>query len=426
MAKLKEVLAQQLPRYRDEIKELIGAHGKKVISEVTVEQAYGGMRGVRPQVCDTSTVSPETGLIIRGIPLAEVTDRCPEEMFWLLLTGELPEAASLKELQADLAARSEVPEYVLDVLRAVPKDMHPMAMQSMGLLALQRGSKFRRSYDEGMRKEQYWEACLEDSLDLLAKMPTLTAGVYRIRYKDGQLIPRDPKKDWSANFAHMMGVPDPSGNLANLFRLYLNLHADHESGNVSANLCHVCGSALSDPYYSVSAGLNGLAGPLHGLANQESLKFHLAIHEKFNGVPTAEQLRQYIWDVLNAGRVVPGFGHAVLRCTDPRYTACHEFAQKACPDEPLFKLATLMLEVVPGVLKEHGKAKNTNPNVDALSGVLMYAFGVKEPPFYTAIFGVSRAIGMCAQMILNRAIGTPITRPKSVTTEWIKQQVGAK
>jgi citrate synthase len=98
---------------------------------------------------------------------------------------------------------------------------------------------------------------------------------------------------------------------------------------------------------------------------------------------------------------------------------------KACPDEPLFKLADIMLKVVPGVLKEHGKAKNTNPNVDALSGVLMYAFGVKEPPFYTAIFGVSRAIGMCAQMILNRAIGTPITRPKSVPTTWIKEQVGA-
>jgi citrate synthase len=426
MAKLKNILAQQIPQYRDEIKQLISAHGKKVISEVTVEQAYGGMRGVRPQVCDTSTVSPETGLIIRGIPLAEVTDRCPEEMFWLLLTGQLPDAGPLKELQADLAARSAVPDYVFDVLRAVPKDTHPMAMQSMALLALQRGSKFRRSYDEGMRKEQYWEACLEDSLDLLAKMPTLTAGVYRIRYQDGNLIPRDPKKDWSANFAHMMGVPDPSGNLANLFRLYLNLHADHESGNVSANLCHVCGSALSDPYYSVSAGLNGLAGPLHGLANQESLKFHLAVHEKFNGVPTAEQLRQHIWDTLNAGRVIPGFGHAVLRCTDPRYTACNEFGRKACPDEPLFKLAELMLEVVPAILKEHGKAKNTNPNVDALSGVLMYAFGVKEPPFYTAIFGVSRAIGMCAQMILNRAIGTPITRPKSVTTEWIKQQVGAK
>ena len=425
MATLKNVLAQKVPQLRDEIKKLVGAHGDKVISEVTVAQAYRGMRGVKAQVCDTSCVSPETGLIVRGIPLAEITDRSPEEMFWLLLTGELPDADSLKELRDDLAARSAVPEFVFNALRALPKTSHPMAMQSLGLLALEEGSTFRVRYNEGMRKEEYWEACLEDSLDLLAKMPTLTAGVYRIRYEDGKIIPRDPGKDWSANFAHMIGLPDPSGNLANLFRLYLNLHADHESGNVSANLCHVAGSALSDPYYSVSAGLNGLAGPLHGLANQECLKFHLSLMERFGGVPTEKQLTDFAWETLNSGRVIPGFGHAVLRCTDPRYVACHDFGLKACPDEPLFKLGDLMYKVVPRVLKEHGKAKNVNPNVDALSGVLMHAFGVDKPRFYTAIFGVSRAIGMCAQMIIARAIGTPITRPKSVTTDWIKQQVGA-
>lgn len=425
MAKLKDVLADNLATYREDVKKLLATHADDVISQVTVAQAYGGMRGIKGQICDTSTVSPDTGLIVRGRPLAEITDLCPEEMFWLLLTGELADAASLKTLQDDLASRADVPDYVFDALRQLPKTTHPMAMQSMGLLALEEGSKFRKHYDEGMRKDEYWVWCLEDSLDLIAKIPTLTAGVYRIRYKDGKLIPRDPSKDWSANFAHMMGAPDPTGNLADLMRLYLNLHADHESGNVSANLCHTAGSALSDPYLAVSAGLNGLAGPLHGLANQECLKFHLAIEERFGGVPSADQLKDYTWEVLNSGRVVPGFGHAVLRCTDPRYTACHDFAKKVCPDHPLFKLSALLLEVVPGVLKEHGKAKNTNPNVDALSGVLMYAFGVTDPPFYTAIFGVSRAIGMCAQMVLNRGIGTPITRPKSVTTDWVRQQVGA-
>jgi len=425
MATLKDVLAQKLPEYREQTRQLVAEHGEQVISQVTVAQAYGGMRGVKALICDTSEVSPDTGLIVRGIPLAEITDRCPEEMLWLLLTGELPDAASLKDLQDDLAARAAVPDYVFQTLRALPRDTHPMAMQSMAVVALQRDSVFRRRYDEGMRREQYWEACLEDALNLVARMPTITAAAWRIRYGDGTLIDRDPARDWSANFAHMMGVPDPGGNLANLFRLYLNLHADHESGNVSANLCHITGSALSDPYYSVAAGLNGLAGPLHGLANQECLKFHLAIHERFNGVPSTAQLEKHIWDTLNAGRVIPGFGHAVLRCTDPRYTACHDFGQQACPDEPLFRLADLMYEVVPGVLTEHGKAKNVNPNVDALSGVLMYAFGVQEPPYYTAIFGVSRALGMCAQLVLNRALGTPITRPKSVTTGWVRKRIGA-
>lgn len=275
-----------------------------------------------------------------------------------------------------------------------------------------------------MTKIEYWEAALDDSLDLMAKMPTVAAAVYRIRYELGDLIPRDSKLDWSANLPHMMGVQDESGTLGDLMRLYLALHADHEGGNVSANLCHVAGSALSDPYYSVTAGLCGLAGPLHGLANQECLKFHVSIHEKFGGVPTKEQLTQYAWDLLNSGRVIPGFGHAVLRATDPRYTALRDFAMKACPNAEMFQIANLMFEVIPGVLTEHGKAKNVNPNVDALSGVLLHAYGVTQPRFYTVIFGVSRALGMLSQLVINRMISTPITRPKSVSTAWIKDQVG--
>jgi citrate synthase len=301
-----------------------------------------------------------------------------------------------------------------------------MALLSLAILAMEDGSKFRARYNEGMSKNDYWEAALDDSLDVLAKLPTLAAAVYRIRYELGDLIPSDPKLDWSANLAHQMGVRDDSGKLAELMRGYLTLHADHEGGNVSAFVCHTAGSALADPYYCVSAGLNGLAGPLHGLANQECLRFHLAIRDEFGGVPTKEQLTKYAWDLLKSGRVIPGFGHAVLRSIDPRYIAMRDFALKNCPDAELFRLANLMYEVIPGVLTQQGKAKNVQPNVDALSGVLLYIFGVTQPRFYTPIFGVSRAIGMLAQLVLNRVIGTPITRPKSVTTAWIKTQVGTK
>ena len=424
MASLKSVLQAQLPAYREQVKALVRDHGERVISEVTIAQAYGGMRGVKALICDTTTVSPTEGLIIRGVPLAKVADCKPEQMLWLLLTGELPDDASLAELTRELHARSEVPGYVLDALRALPRSSHPMAMQSLGLLALEEGSRFRSAYEQGMAKSDFWEVVLEDSLDLLAKLPVLTAAVYRIKYGLGDPLPSDASLDWGGHFAHLLGAEKASPHLAGLIRLYLNLHADHESGNVSANLAHTCGSALSDPYYAVSAGLNGLAGPLHGLAPQECLYFHQAVLDKFGGLPTAEQLTQYAWDTLNAGRVIPGFGHAVLRCTDPRYTACQEYGRAACPDHPLFQLADLMYRVIPGVLTEHGKAKNVNPNVDAISGVMMYALGLEQPQFFTAIFSVSRAIGMCAQMVLNRALGTPITRPKSVTTEWVRQQVG--
>lgn len=423
MATLQEKLAQQIPGLRGEIGGLVKQHGTKVISEVTVAQAYGGMRGVKGLVCDTSFVDPQQGLIIRGTPICELTDRLPEEIFYLLCTGELPDKKALEALQADLRKRAEVPSYVFDVLRAMPDDSHPMCMFDTGILVMEKESVFRRRYNEGMKKTEYWEPALEDALQLIAKLPGVAAAVYRIRFKKGNLIPPDPKLDWGANYAHMLGMPDPKGEFANLMRLYLVLHSDHESGNVSAFACHTVGSALSDPYYAVSAGLNGLAGPLHGLANQECLKFVLAINKQYNGVPTDEQLVKFAWDTLKSGKVIPGYGHAVLRETDPRFTAFNKFGNRVCPDDAPFKTVDKMFRLIPGVLKEHGKAKNPYPNVDAGSGALLYHFGMTEFDYYTVLFGVSRGLGMMSQWIFNRAMGIPITRPKSVGSDWIKAQV---
>ena len=425
MSTLQEVLAAKIPGWREEIKNILTKHGDKVISEVTVAQAYGGMRGVKCMICDTSVVDPDKGLSIRGTPISELADRLPTELFFLLCTGELPDSQALKALEDDLRARAEVPDYVWRVLRALPKDTHPMEMIDTAILILERESVFRRQYGEGMRKEEYWEPALEDSLQLIAKMPALAAGVYRIAFDKGDPLSADPTRDWGANYAHLLGLPDPTGEFANLINLYLTLHCDHEGGNVSANTCHIVGSTLSDPYYAVSAGLNGLAGPLHGLANQECVSFVMGIRDKFGGVPTAEQLEQFTWDLLNSGKVVPGYGHAVLRATDPRFTALHEFGVRVCKDDPLFGIVDLGFKVIPEVLKKHGKAKNPYPNVDAATGSLVYHFGLKELTYYTVVFAVSRSLGMLSQLIVNRAVGTAITRPKSVSTEWIKAQVGA-
>ena len=426
MATLKEKLAEIIPKLRDDIKALLKEYGESKISEVTVAQAYGGMRGIKAMVCDTSFVDPDKGLIIRGIPLNDLVDKLPEEIYYLLCTGELPDKDGLKSLQEDLTERSEVPSYVWDVLRAMPKDSHPMVMLDTAILVMEKESVFRKKYDEGLKKEAYWEAILEDSLQLIARLPGVAAGIYRIRFDKGDLIESDSELDWGGNYARMLGLDDPTGEFANLMRLYLVLHCDHESGNVSANTCHTVGSALSDPYYSVSAGLNGLAGPLHGLANQECLKFVLELREKYNGVPSAEQLEKFVWDTLNSGQVMPGYGHAVLRKTDPRFIAFNNFGKRVCPNDDLFRIVDLMYKIVPDILIKHGKAKNPYPNVDAGSGALLYHFGLKEFEYYTVLFGVSRVLGMTAQLIYNRAIGTPITRPKSVVTDWIKQTVGAK
>lgn len=116
-------------------------------------------------------------------------------------------------------------------------------------------------------------------------------------------------------------------------RLYFVIHADHEGGNVSAHTTHLVGSALSDPYLSFSAGLNGLAGPLHGLANQECLRFLLEFKEAKGKNWNKESIKEFVHEVLSHGQVVPGYGHAVLRNTDPRFTLQLEFALENFPED---------------------------------------------------------------------------------------------
>jgi len=429
---LKEKLAQKIPELRDEIKSLVKEHGDKVISQATVQQAYGGMRGIKSMVWETSLLDPMEGIRFRGYNIPELREKLPkayggeeplpEGIFWLLLTGELPTKKDVKEVTKEWQSRGEIPQNTWKTLKALPTDMHPMTQFAIGILSLQSTSEFVKKYNEGIPKTEYWDPMYEDVMNLLAKLPAIAAYIYRRTYKDGKRIRPIKRLDWGANFAHMMGIDNPE--YYELMRLYLVLHSDHEGGNVSAHTTHLVGSALSDAFYSLSAGMDGLAGPLHGLANQEVLRWIQNLMEKLGGrVPTKEELSKALWDTLNSGQVIPGYGHAVLRQTDPRYMAQREFALKHMPEDDLFKLCSMIYETAPDILKEHGKAKNPWPNVDAHSGVLQWYYGVREYDFYTVLFGVSRAMGVLAQLIWDRALGLAIERPKSVTTETIKKMI---
>lgn len=429
---LKELLTKKITEMQGDVKAIMKEHGEKVLSQATVGQAYGGMRDIKCMVWETSLLDPMEGIRFRGFSIPEVREKLPkvkggneplpEGIFWLLLTGEIPTKKDVKEVTKEWQARSEVPKEVWKTLNALPKDMHPMTQFAIGILALQPYSEFAKKYGEGLPKTKYWEPTYEDTMNLLAKLPAIAAVIYRRTYKDGKRIRGKKALDWGANFAHMMGIDEPE--YYELMRLYLVLHCDHEGGNVSAHTTHLVGSALSDPYYSLSAGMDGLAGPLHGLANQEVLHWIQNLMKKLGGkLPSKDELSKALWDTLNSGQVIPGYGHAVLRKTDPRYVAQREFALKHMPNDELFKLVSMIYEVAPDILTKHGKAKNPWPNVDAHSGVLQWYYGVREYDFYTVLFGVSRAMGVLAQLIWDRALGLPIERPKSVTTEWIKKNI---
>lgn len=431
MASLKEKFQSKLEPVRENVSSILKEHGDVKISDVTVSQAYGGMRGVKCMVTETSALDPMEGIRFRGFNIPQLRAKLPkapggeeplpEGIFYLLLTGELPTEEDVRQITKEWQKRSTLPDYLIDVLNSVPKDTHPMTQFSLGILTLQKDSIFAEKYREGMSKMEYWDPMFEDVMNLLAKLPKIASYIYRRSYKDNKHIPSDPNLDWGGNFAHMIGVEKKE--FKELMRLYLVIHSDHEGGNVSAHTTHLVGSALSDAYYSLSAGMDGLAGPLHGLANQEVLRWIMNLMEELGGVPTKEQLVKYVWDTLNSGQVIPGYGHAVLRQTDPRYMAQREFALKHLPDDEIFKTVSAIYEVVPPILQEHGKAKNPWPNVDAHSGCILYHYGIKEFDFYTVFFGASRAIGVLSSLIWDRALGLAIERPKSVTTDWVAAQV---
>lgn len=350
------------------------------------------------------------------------TEMLPEAMFWLLLTGQVPSTSQIRAFSRELAEKSTLPNFVEQMLDSFPTDLHPMTQFACAVSTLNHTSAFAKAYEKGVNKADYWEPTFDDSISLLAKLPTIAAKIYQNSYKGGGSLPAqvDPEQDWSYNFAAMLGKGGKDNeNFQDLLRLYLALHGDHEGGNVSAHATHLVGSALSDPFLSYSAGLQGLAGPLHGLAAQEVLRWILKMQSHIGTSFSDADVKDYLWSTLKSGQVVPGYGHAVLRKPDPRFEALMKFASSRpeIAKDPVFQLVKRNSEIAPGVLKEHGKTKNPFPNVDSSSGVLFHHYGFHETLYYTATFGVSRGLGPLAQLIWDRALGLPIERPKSITLE---------
>ncbi len=437
MATLKEVLAQKIAEHRPRTTRLVKEFGDVKLGDVTIGQAIGGARGVKCLVTDISYLDPMEGIRFRGMTIPETFAALPkvpgsdypyvEGFWWLLLTGDVPTMEQTLQVVEEWKELAQVPSYVIDVLRAMPRDSHPMAMFSAAIVSMQRDSKFSANYASGkFNKMTCWEEMYEDCNSLMAKLGPIGAYIYRMKYMGDTHIEADPNLDMGGNFARMMGIPAPYDDVA---RMYFILHSDHESGNVSAHTTHLVASALSDIYYSYSAGINGLAGPLHGLANEEVLRWTQNFMAKLGGeVPTKEGLEKALWDTLNSGQVIPGYGHAVLRKTDPRYTSQREFCMntEGLKDYPLFQLVKMIFEVAPDVLLKHGKAKNPWPNVDAQSGVIQWYYGVTQYEFYTVLFGVGRALGCLANVTWDRALGYGIERPKSLTTGMLEDVANSK
>lgn len=432
MDTLKDLFYEKSNALAAEVKALLSEHGKKKLDEVSIEQAYGGMRDITSMIWEPSLLDAEEGIRFRGFSISELREKLPrakngneplpEGLFWLMLVGEIPTHDQVKWLTENWMRRANVPEHVFKAIDTLPIDAHPMTQLSVGIMAMQNTSVFAQRYNTGMNKSEYWDAAYEDTMNLVARLPRIAAYIFRRVYHNGEQVLPDISLDWGGNFAHMLGFEDEG--FREYMRLFLTIHADHEGGNGSAHTTHLVGSMLSDPYLALSAGMNALAGPLHGLANQEVIRWIQKMVDTLGtSKPTREQIAEYVKSTLASGRVIPGYGHAVLRKPDPRFMAQRQFCEDNIPDSDLIKVVWKIFDVVPPILTSLGKVKNPWPNVDAHSGAVLIHYGLKEYNYYTVLFGVSRALGVLAALCWSRALGMPLERPKSVTTAWIKDFV---
>lgn len=424
---LKEKLRQQIPEKRQNLANFKKLHNNKIIDVVKAEQVIGGMRDIKSLYWDISLLDANQGIKFNNMTIPELRNRLPahnkepmvESMLWFLLTKEIPNKYQVDNLKLELKKRSYLNEDTKRFINKLPNELHPMSQLSSSIMFMQKESVFARKYKEGIKKEDYWEPIYEDIINLIAKIPLIASHIYQKLYcnKDMIINIKEPYCDYASNFSNKLGFVD--NEFHELMRLYLCIHSDHEGGNASAHTCRLVGSTLADPYLSLSASMNALAGPLHGLANQEVLRWIMELKNNVHEINN-KTVKDFVNKTLDEGKVIPGYGHAVLRVTDPRYTCQREFALTHLPNDELFKIVELLYNVVPDILLERGKVKNPYPNVDSHSGVLLYHYGLTQYDYYTVLFGVGRTLGVLSQLFWDRALNLPLERPKSVTLDCMK------
>ncbi len=381
--------------------------GKEVLFTITRDHLDTGLRGFPVGTCPISDVDPIKGLSYGGIPIAELAHLDPEEVIHLLLRKDLPDAAKLAVFHGELLGQGPLNPGVLKLLESFPRKGHPMKWLLGGLVAM---GMFENAGD-------YRKDCLR----VIAQLPELVAAIFRIRSGWGAPIAPKPELGWVENFVHMLGAPGASPDLTRLLRVFMILHFDHGGGNLSTFVGKAVASGHEDMYGSLAGAMAGLAGPLHGMANQECLRFVKEVAAEIKDPTDLEEVSKYVENRLATGGVLFGFGHAVLRVEDPRATVQYALGEEIAQNDGLFRLAVSLRTAGVEALKKRPKVSNPYPNVDAVSGTLLNACGLTDETYYTVLFGLSRCVGIASQIVWERTEarggkGMPIVRPKYVYT----------
>ncbi len=379
----------------------------EVLFTITKAHLDTGMRGFPVGTCPNSHVDPVLGLFYGGYPIASLADKEPEAVIYLLLNRELPDTAQLAAFKVELKSHAKVNSGIIDHLRTLPKSGHPMKWLIAGLNAL---GMFSGTGDYS-----------KDCMNVIAQLPEIVAAIFRIRAGWGEPITSNPELGYMENFVNMLGAPGAKPELKTLMRVFSILHFDHGGGNLSTFVGKAVASGHEDMYGSLIGAMAALAGPLHGMANQECLRFLKKSLENISDPKDEGAVKKFAENLLAEGGVLFGFGHAVLRVEDPRATVQYTLGEKLVPTDSLFRLAVTLRKVGTEILKQKPKISNPYPNVDAVSGSLLNACGLHEEDYYTVLFGLSRCVGIAAQIVWERkqargGKGLPIVRPEYIYT----------
>ncbi len=379
----------------------------KVIFEVTEENLDTGLRGYPVGHCTTSRVDPIKGLFYYDKPVRELAHLKPEEVLYFLIEGSLEKGEMYTSFCNELVKRAPLSKKAVDAIVKLPREMHPMHLFVAALVIV--------GTIEG--KNSYPEDCL----NVIAKVPEIVATIINHHAGWGPTPSSRPELGYMENFCHMIQPPNISDRkkLSQALSLFHILHLDHGGGNLSTFVGKAVASSLEDLYGALASSMCALNGPRHGRANQDCLTFLREVLSTVGKDATGDAVEELIRNRLANKQLIFGFGHAVLRVEDTRATIFYEAFHKLFPNHPYLRIAELLRERGPKVLKENPKIQNPYPNVDAVSGAFLAASGFDYPDYFTLLFGFSRVVGISRQIVYERSEaregkGVPIYRPKYI------------
>jgi len=341
-----------------------------------------GLAGVPAAKSAVSDVDGARGILeYRGI---RVEDLCAKSSFletsYLLLFGQLPNAAQLARWTGDVTHHRRLKYRIVDMMKCLPEQGHPMDVLQAAVAALGMFYPGRNVKDVD---NNYWSA-----VRLVAKLPTIVAAWARLRRGDEAIPPRDDL-GFSENFFYMLTESVPHSLWAEIFDDCLILHAEHTM-NASTFTGLVTASTLADPYTVVASSIGALKGPLHGGANEEVI-------EMLKEIGSPDRVQRYVEERLNTKQRLMGFGHRVYKVKDPRATILQGLCVrlfKECGTSPFYDTAVEVEKVAGALLKDKG----IYPNVDFYSGIIYDKMGI-ETDLFTPLFAMARVSGWLAHWL---------------------------